>query len=214
MTSTDYRAQAEQVRAAHDRQVDRIRDRFQRKEITAELRDTLIARNLLTTKEQLGQLREAEHSERVQRRQALERRLFSPAGIGNDPATRATAYRQARAEAAKLGDEGAIREALRDAVRADDRLMQKAIFEHAHNVASTTGESSLAGVIVSYLNTVEPTATEPYRELVALTKEETSIGSRFAREAAFLVTNPREVERYQDHHLAQVAADPRFNDAA
>src|SRR5690606_39026077 len=97
MTTMTYTDQAEQIRTAHERAVAKIRDRYDRKEITADLRDTLIARSLRNTKQQLTQLREADKAERTNRKRTLEAKMFAPdAKDSADPAVRSTAYRQAR----------------------------------------------------------------------------------------------------------------------
>lgn len=211
--STDYADRAAAVRDAHDRALQRIRDRFQRREITAELRDTLISRNVVDTRDQLNQLREAEQADRSTRRGVLERRLFAPTSTdGNDPATRAAAFRAARKEASALDDEGAIAEQLRAAVRADDKLMAKALFERAHDITQVTQGNSLNRVVVAYLNEVEPEKADDYRELQEMVNDERSLDRRFARESTYLMPIPREVERYQDHRLNQLADDPRFAD--
>ncbi|KAB2341878.1 hypothetical protein [Actinomadura rudentiformis] len=211
--TTNYGEHAARIKEAHDRKLQRIRDRFTRKEITAELRDTLISRNTVDTRNQLTELRQAEQAERTNRRQTLERRLFAPnSSDGNDPATRAAAFRQARAEAAKFDEEGAIVAELRKAMRADDKLMAKALFERAHDVAQATDGKGLSRVIVAYLNEVEPHKTDDYRELQSMIGDEKSLSGRFAREATYLMPTPTEVDRYQDHRLPQLAADPRFAD--
>ncbi|RSN71347.1 hypothetical protein [Actinomadura sp. WAC 06369] len=211
--ANDYAENAAAIKEAHDRKLQRIRDRYDRKEITAELRDTLISRNVVATRAHLAQLREAEQAERATRRRTLERRLFAPTGTdGTDPATRSAAFRQARKEAAALDDEGAIAEQLRAAVRADDKLMAKALFERAHDITQVTQGTSLNRVVAAYLNEVEPEKVDDYRELHEMATEERSLGGRFARESTYLMPTPREVERYQDHRLNQLADDPRFAD--
>ncbi|WP_433465804.1 hypothetical protein [Spirillospora sp. CA-128828] len=213
--TTNYADRAEQIRAAHDRTIEKIRGRFDRHEITAELRDTLMSRNVVDTRERLTQLRDTEKTERATRRQALERRFFAPTGKdGNDPATRAAAFRDARERAAKLSDEHAIADELRSAIRADDSLLQKALFERAHDIAMTTDTGNLPGVLVAYVNQVRPELADDYKELVDHVREDKSLSGRFAREAAYLVSAPTELGKYQDHRIAQVADDPRFSDVA
>jgi len=214
MTTMTYTDQAEQIRTAHERAVAKIRDRYDRKEITADLRDTLIARSLRNTKQQLTQLREADKAERTNRKRTLEAKMFAPdAKDSADPAVRSTAYRQARAHASTLGDTGALRAELREAVRAGDTLMQKAIFQHAHDTAMQLEDKGLAEVVIGYINEVRPDLADDYRELVDLTRQDKSLTVGFHREAAYLVQTPRELGRYHDHQVERLADDPRFADA-
>lgn len=213
MTTTTHTDQAEQIRIAHDRNVEKIRDRFARKEITADLRDTLMARSLRKTKHDLDQLRTADKAERTARKRALETKMFTPnSSDGTDPAARSTAYRQARAHAAAIGDTAGLRAELIEAVRAGDTLMQKAILQHAHDTAMKLEDKGLAEVVIGYVNEVRPELADDYLELVNLDRTEKSLTNTFHREAAYLVETPRELGRYHDHQVERLADDPRFTD--
>lgn len=213
--TTSYAERAERIRQAHDRNLQNIRDRFTNREITSDMRDTLVARVTTNTRRQLDQLREAENAERTNRKRTLERRLFAPdSSDGNDPATRAAAFRQARDHARQLDDEGAIAEEMRAALRADDKLMLKALFERAHDINQVVNQvtqgKGLSKVVAGYLNEIRPDLTDDYRELHNMVTEDQSITGKLTREAAYLMPTPREIERYPEHRFDQIANDPRF----
>lgn len=209
----DYAEHAARIRADYDRQVEKIRNQYERKHIPHERRDTMLARALLKAQRDLAQLREAESTARAQRRATIERRLFAPGNEdGNDPATRAESFRQARDRAAAIDDEGAMREAIRKAVRAGDRLQEKALLERAHELNTATEGKAMNGVIASYLNEVRPDLIDDYRELRQHTAEGRSLGARFARESSFLVVTPTELGKLHDYQIERVAADERFAD--
>ncbi|HEU5024645.1 MAG TPA: hypothetical protein VFV01_06945 [Spirillospora sp.] len=211
--TNDYAARAEQIRADHDRTLERVRAAYTDKRLTAEARDNLIAKSHLKTQAALEELRTAVNTQRTRTKQDLERRMFVPdTKDGNDPATRATSFRQARAQADALGDGRAIRAELLQAARSGDTLLAKAILQRAHDLAVRTQDKSLVETIVGYVNEYRPDLRQTYMDLVDMEREDKSVAQRFQREAAFMHTIPTELGRYQAQQIEQIAADPRFTD--
>ncbi|WP_328893837.1 hypothetical protein [Streptomyces sp. NBC_00236] len=125
------RAKPEQIREAHDRQVEKIRAR---EDITPQARQVAMARAHRDTAAKLEAAQQADRQKYETRRAQLEKRLFG--SDTNVTGTEAINRRQAREMAANLTDPQEAQAAYSRALRDGDRDYARAIASHAADQAA------------------------------------------------------------------------------
>ncbi|MGW8953031.1 hypothetical protein [Streptomyces sp. NPDC055709] len=135
---------AEEIRTVLDSKVQRINSQ---RNLTAQAKQTMLARAYVEARDALTQLREQEVTQVQRERQQLERKLFGTTGFNPDPQT-VIAKRDAADRAAKYETPAEAEKAMRRAERDGDSILAKAI---ASRAADFSGEPSWARLVHEYV---------------------------------------------------------------
>lgn len=183
----------EQLRATFQRNLDNIRNR---QDLTPQAREVAIARAYTKTRDGLAAARQAD-AERYQRQRSfLERRLF-----GGDDSTgyNALSARDAREKAATYTDPREAAAAFQRAQRAGDTELVKALAAHAADLASAPIVGAAWQPLVQQYVEGNERRSKAYEELSELADPTNGL------DFTYVLDKPRELGRYHDHQVDQVA---------
>lgn len=186
---TDHRQKAAEIRARFKSDLQRIRDN---NDLSADGKVKRIAGVYRDARTQIDELRRTADEARQERIRKLERQLFS---VEDD---HQASYRDAVTRADTLGSEAEAQRTLERAHRTGDDVLAKA-------VAMVSTERGWTDALDTYVDKINPDATDTFNDLLAARREDQDKARRLSDSMTFNVQRPNELSAANDRDIAAMA---------